>query len=348
MKNCKNIENSLSLYTEGLLSADEQKAVDEHLKACPACAKALVQLQRAGMMAQDLKEVEPPPWFKQKIMTKVREESRKKGFTQKWFYPLRIKIPVQIAATIVITVLAVYIYRSGNEQMKAVLPEARQHSMENKQEPIPAEITKSEETAPVPLAGKKAAAIEAVKKDKISAEVFSGGNVSKKMEMRRNKPAMENDKSLTMKSDLAAEKKQTDLQALPEAPQRYAARQKIEGEQSAEDSSLSGTAKKSIMVKEAAPAAAKIAAHPQTYISLQVADINGALVDVEKILTKYGVKKVTKQLIDGKSVLQAELPAKNLKDILSQLRSLGKVEEKSMPAESGKPDMAVVIEIISN
>jgi uncharacterized membrane protein YfbV (UPF0208 family) len=66
--------------------------------------------------------VEPPPWFKQKIMSRVREEAEKKSLAQKWFYPLRIKIPVQIMAAIVIAVFAVYIYRSGDEQMKVVLP----------------------------------------------------------------------------------------------------------------------------------------------------------------------------------------------------------------------------------
>jgi hypothetical protein len=62
-------------------------------------------------------------------------------------------------------------------------------------------------------------------------------------------------------------------------------------------------------------------------------------------LTKYKAKKVTKQLIDGKAILQAELPAKNLKDVLLQLRNLGRVEEKNMPADIGKQDITVVVEI---
>jgi hypothetical protein len=39
----------------------------------------------------------------------VRKEAGRKSFVQKWFYPLRFKIPVQVAATVVIAVLAVYI-----------------------------------------------------------------------------------------------------------------------------------------------------------------------------------------------------------------------------------------------
>jgi hypothetical protein len=354
MKNCKDIKNSLSLYEEDLLSTDAKRAIEEHLAECADCSKALADLKKAAVITQELTEVEPPPWFKQKIMARVREEAEKKSFAQKWFYPLRIKIPVQIMATIVIAVLAVYIYRSGDEQMKAVLSGAQQPVMESKQKPTPAEIPKTKATAPVPLAEKKAAVIGAAKKDKISEEVSSGGSVPK-MEMQDNKLAGASDKSLTMKSNIAAEKedkKYTELQAMQEAPQRYTAREENIRERSVEDSSLSGAVKKSKMFKAAAPAkprslAASVTAQLQLGISLYVADINSAVVEVGKILTKHDARKVTKQLIDGKAILQAELPAKNFKDVLSQLRSLGRVEEKNIPAESGELDIAVVIEILN-
>jgi len=122
MKNCKEIENNLSLYLDDSLSDADKKAVEEHLKSCPRCTKALVQLSKTHTLVNNLAEVEPPAWFKQKIMAKVRKKAEKKSFVQKLFYPLRIKIPVQILATVFIAVLAVYIYRAGEEQMKEVVP----------------------------------------------------------------------------------------------------------------------------------------------------------------------------------------------------------------------------------
>jgi hypothetical protein len=322
------------------------------LAECSHCSKALADLKKATAMTQGLTEVEPPPWFKQKIMARVREEAEKKSFAQKWFYPLRIKIPVQIMATIVIAVLAVYIYRSGDEQMKAVLPIVPQPVMETKQEPIPTEMPKAKKSAPAPLAEKKAVAIGEVKKDKTSEEVSFGGSAPK-MGMQENKLAGASDKSLATKSDLAAEKeekKYSELKVLQEAPPRYSARRENIREQSEEDSSLIGAAQKSKSFKAAAPAAprpmaASLAAPLQTTVSVYVADVNSAVVETEKILTKYKAKKVTKQLIDGKAILQAELPAKNLKDVLLQLRNLGRVEEKNMPADIGKQDITVVVEI---
>ena len=122
MKNCKEIENNLSLCLDDSLSDADKQAVEEHLKSCPRCTKALVQLSKTHTLVNNLAEVEPPAWFKQKIMAKVRKKAEKKSFVQKLFYPLRIKIPVQILATVFIAVLAVYIYRAGEEQMKEVVP----------------------------------------------------------------------------------------------------------------------------------------------------------------------------------------------------------------------------------
>jgi hypothetical protein len=342
MKNCKDIENSLPLYTEDLLSADEKKAVEEHLAECVDCSEALADLKKVAAITQKLTAIEPSPWFKQKIMARVREEAEKKSFAQKWFYPLRIKIPVQIMATIVIAVLAVYIYRSSDEQMNVVLPGAQQPVMEAKQEPKLAEIPKAKSAALAPLVEKKAEVIGRANKDKISEEISSGGSVPK-MEMRENKPADTSDKSLTMKSNIAVGKEEKKYTELP-------AKQESMRERSVEDSSLSGAVKKSKSLKAAAPAAqrsmaASVTTELQTGISVYVADVSSAVVEVEKILIKHDARKVTKRLIDGKAILQAELPAKNLKDVLSQLRTIGQVEEKTVPAESGERDINVVIEI---
>jgi len=351
MKNCNNMENSLPLNAEGLLSDAEKMAVEKHLAECADCSKALADLQKVTAMTQGLQEVEPPPWFKQKIMARVRHEAEKKSFAQKLFYPLRFKIPVQVMATIVIAVLAVYIYRSGDEQMKAVLPQNPQPVMEAQQEPTPAEIPKAKSAASAPLAEEKSTGIGTAKKDQIS-EVSSGTRVLK-MENEGNKLAGSSDKSPDIKGNIAVEKeekKSIELKALQEAPLKFAARQESMQDRSAEDSSLSGAAKKSKLFKAAAPAApvpmvASIAEQAKPVISVYVTDVNIAAVEAQKILTKYSAGKVTKRLIAGKAILQAEIPTKNLKNLLSQLRGLGRVEEKNMPAERGDQDVNLVIEI---
>jgi hypothetical protein len=351
MKNCKKIENSLSLYAEGLLPAAEKLVAEKHLAECADCSKALADLKKVAAITQGLQEVEPPPWFKQRIMARVREEAEKKSFAQKWFYPLRIKIPIQVMATIVIAILAVYIYRSGDEQMKAIVPQAQQPVMQAQQEPTPAEVHKAKKASSALLADNKSAGIVVAKKDQMS-ELSSGGAMPI-MEKQGNKLAGASDKSPARRGDIAAEKeekKSTELLVLQEAPQKFAARQESLQDRGVEDSSLSGAAKMSREFKAAAPAkpapmVASITDQAQPFISVYVPNVNSAVVEAEKILIKHNAKKVTKKLVDGKTILKVEIPAKNLKDVLSQLRAIGRVEEKSMPADGGKRDINVIIEI---
>ncbi len=68
---------------------------------------------------QGLEEVEPPPFFEQRIMSRVREEAgQKQGILRKLFYPLHIKIPIQALATLLVAVLAFYVYQKGEPEMK--------------------------------------------------------------------------------------------------------------------------------------------------------------------------------------------------------------------------------------
>ena len=354
MKKCKEIENNLPFYAEGLLSDTEKMFVEEHLAECADCSKALNDLQKVATMTKGLSEIEAPPWFKQKIMARIRKEAEKKSFAQKWFYPLRIKIPVQVMATIVIAVLAVYIYRSGDEQMKTVLPQSPQPVMEIKQKPTPVEMSKAKKAAPAQASEEKSAVIGAAKKDQ-KTEVSSGASVLK-MEMQRNKLAGASDKFPVMKGDIATEKelnKYTEMPALQEAPHKFSARQESMQDHSVDDSSLSGTAKKNKLFKSAAPAtprqmAASITDQVQPTIYVYVADVNRATAETEKILEKNDARKVTKRLIEGKAILQVEFPANNLKILLSQLRSIGRVEERNVSAVIGEQDINVMLEIISN
>jgi hypothetical protein len=152
MKNCKDIENLLPLYPEDVSSDDERRTVENHLASCDACRGELARLQKTHRLVTDLSDVEEPVWFQQKIMARVRREAQKKTIARKWFYPLRVKIPLQIAAMMVIAVMVVYIYRAGDEGIKEVLPGALPTKIESPaSEPLPPlEVTREPELKKVP------------------------------------------------------------------------------------------------------------------------------------------------------------------------------------------------------
>lgn len=120
---CNEIENQLPAYLEELLSPEEKKAVAGHLAACDRCSRALAELERARRLVRELEEVEPPPFFEQRIMSRVRKEAAgKQGILRRLFYPLHIKIPVPALATIVVAVLAYHVYQQGGPEMKHTAP----------------------------------------------------------------------------------------------------------------------------------------------------------------------------------------------------------------------------------
>lgn len=345
--NCKDIENSLPLYLDNLLSSAEKRAVEEHMKSCPKCGKEMAQLQKTEKLMDSLAEVEPPPWFKQKIMARVREEADKKSLVQKWFYPLRIKIPIQVFATIFIVVLAVYIYRAGEQQMKAVIPpEALTSVMEPEKDHLSGQTAKLSDVDKKSVKKKVAARKDMRDEKTYMYDVSPGSGAPKTEELKKTMPqenifAAAGNIAPPVQRERAVDRKDASYSALmakqaepakPMSPPSVELKQKKEGY-------VLGAAVKQSRAPEAQSAIS------QPSITLRVANINAALGEVEKLLVKFEAKKVVKQMLEGKAIFTAELKVKNIKDFIAQLKAIGQVEEKNIPAERGEQDIKVVIEI---
>ena len=120
---CNEIENRLPAYLEDLLSQEERKSITRHLTSCPRCSRAFAGLKKAEQLVHGLGEVEPPPFFEQRIMARVREEAgQKQGILRRLFYPLHIKVPIQALATLLVAVLAFHVYQQGDPEMKQMAP----------------------------------------------------------------------------------------------------------------------------------------------------------------------------------------------------------------------------------
>ena len=147
---CQDVRQNLSAYLEGIVSPEDQELIDQHLASCRACSKALYELNRTGEVLKNLKEVEPPPGMKQKIMARVREEAGpKKGLIQKLFYPLHIKVPLEAFATVLIAVIAVYVFKTVEPQMKDLqVPSVREPVIARQEAPHPAKAPAAEIQAP--------------------------------------------------------------------------------------------------------------------------------------------------------------------------------------------------------
>ena len=351
MKKCKDIENDLPLYDEGVLSAARKQAVEEHLAECAACRKELAYLRKTSELMDHLTAVEEPPWFQQKIMARVREASGKKSMAQKWFHSLRMKIPVQMMATLVIAVLAVYIYRSGDEQVKQILPQAPKPAMEMPKEQAPATGSQTGDMV-VPMPSREETTVrEAVKHDRQVMEDKGASGDGQKSRIWDSEPPTGNETD-AYRIKASAKRKDEAGGALPSRQNEWSATQaqRAELEKKTEDHPLIGMAKSRHDDKLAAPAApgsmaASIALPPQAGVLLQVVDLNAAAADVEKVLAKYDAKKITKQWAKGSLYIQAEIAGKVWKNVLAELKGIGAAKEKVLQADIGERDITVMIEI---
>lgn len=337
MKNCKEVENNLPLYLDDLLSSEDKRDIEEHLKSCPDCAGALVQLQETKKLVNNLAEVEPPAWFQQKIMAKVREEAGKKSFVQKWFYPLRIKIPVQVFATIFITVLAVYIYRAGEEQMKEIMPLSV---------PKPIVEVQKRQKAPesVTAAAKEKVAVNKDARDgKMTMGELSSGVPAPKVEQMKKALPQENVHAAAAN---AAKDSKEDFISATKAD-KFAGAQK----KSFEASMVRPKGKKESNIADAAIKTSR-APQPQgvkrkATVLLRVADIDAAREEVEKLLIKFEAKNIAGQTTPDKAVLTAELKDQEIKNFTARLKTIGQVETRIVVSEKAEEAIFVVIEIFN-
>ena len=318
MKNCKDIENNLTLHLENSLSHADKQVVEEHLKSCPRCTETLIQLSKTQKLVNNLTEVEPPPWFKQKIMAKVREESENRSLVQKWFYPLRIKIPVQIFATVFIAVLAVYIYRVGEEQMKEVVPSSA---------PAPVmEVEKSQ----LPEQKKKISVDENIQKE--DQVIEKKGMPREKVREVAVDAAKDVNKQVV--TNIEADKYES-------APAAKSVEQSGAELEKKKESNILGAAMKA----SRAPRAQSVM--PHTKVLLKVADIDTAVGQVEELLIKYEAKNINKQTMQGKVIMTVELKNQKTNDFTTRLKTIGQVEEGSAPLNNAGENITLMIEIIN-
>src|SRR4030043_1068432 len=102
---CQDIQQMLSAYVEGIVPPEEKMLVDEHLTSCQKCNESLSDLRKTIDYVHSLEDVEPPAWLTQKVMAKIKAETEpKKGIIQKLFYPLHIKLSLEVVVTALIAV----------------------------------------------------------------------------------------------------------------------------------------------------------------------------------------------------------------------------------------------------
>jgi hypothetical protein len=342
---CKDIEGKLAAYQEEALSPEEKSFVEDHLGTCAKCSSLLADLKKTVDLLKDLPEVEPPPWFTQKIMAQVREESGQKGgLLRKLFYPFHIKIPIEAFATLLVVVIGVHIFRATAPEIRTVVqaPQAEVQQTAPPEAPLkePTRIAKdaletkgrADFLAPptlekavtsLPPAGKLSPTEH--EQGPAAAPSSTGMAMEKKQEGIREAPRLQQE-SASPPEPLTRGK---------EAFSAAGAAQKDKGE--SKKLGAAQPSKSALAVKRAV-----------TTLSVQVTDVLAAIQEIEQILTRLGAQSVSRESRDGNVYIAALLQTERTVELLQQLSTVGIVQKRDISKESREDNSFFRIEVTRN
>ena len=143
---CSRAKSLLSEHADGLLDKETSAALEEHLSSCDECRKEAKDLQALIQDLRSLPSVAPPTDFLRQLHQRMEQPSRFKQITQKIFFPVKFKIPLELAGAALAALLVFSVYTFQQEEHRVTKS--------------PQSMTKEEAKRQVPVADKAVASAE--------------------------------------------------------------------------------------------------------------------------------------------------------------------------------------------
>lgn len=347
MKVCNQIQDLFSLFLEGETSPEETRRITEHLASCQECKKALTELKKTVDLVKNLDEVEPPPFFTQRIMAHVREEAEKSTLSRlpspvsrllsKLFYPLHIKIPVQAFGLVIVVGLVLLVYRSIEPEIKlssapteTSAPVLKDEAGETSKKVVPAIEAPRKQ---VPLKGQIDAVKPARKEEAATPTAPTREKVvEKKSEVPAERPSQEPAVAFA-----PAPKESPQFQKAPAAPSPAVEARQAGGAKETESLGVAGGAARDRMDRAAAPPARESKAAAKGFerleFVLRAADAGSAANEVETLLNRLGAREIAREPREPGAAITGVIENRKLSDLVDKLRLIG--EMRTAPAYPG-------------
>ncbi len=358
---CQEIENLLPAYLDDLLSPEERRSITGHLASCHRCSRVLKGLKKTQKLVRGLEEVEPPPFFEQRIMSRVREEAGwKHRIRQRLFYPLYIKVPIQALAMLLVAVLAIYVSQTGDPEMKPPAPFFQSLTEPGKgRGTVESSHTPAPPSAVTPVT--RAPAGDLLKKNQerfVAPPLETGG----KEERKAASPAPTREETPAAARPAAPVMAAKEKDILPAGEEALGKTMDRAGRQDAEKvpGPLLPERKRKEKLADAGAAESRktvsepsrsrmtaVAPREQSVIELtiQVRDMDAALREIDAHLAQVKARILERQHHEGTAFLKAEIAAPNATALLDKLKALGRfnLETRSLAQPEGNVTVGIKI-----
>jgi hypothetical protein len=349
MTTCKDINNLLPAYLEDLLIPEEKKCVEEHLHTCSHCRQDVADLQKVAGLLRNLEEVEPPPFFEQRIMAAIREENRKKhGILRKFFFPLHIKIPIQALTTVLIAVFAFYVYQESNPEIKQMVPLPMPviESTRNQIKPeipktptVPSATTRDREVPPVsPQAEKRQQFAPPPIAGEGNQEGIAAYQASLKEE-RREEIASKDAKVVAKYQNSVVKGEADTTPAMPSSGQSRISKIVGVGSAARQNKDMM-SASSPLQATEAAPVT-----RSALNLTIQVLKMDQGRQDIEACLGRFNARIMERKHRGETAFLKAEIDARHIADFVQQMEEIGRVRTSNKHLDNPAGNVVVGIKI---
>jgi hypothetical protein len=151
---CHEVRGELSALLDDALPVAERRALEAHLAACADCRRELDQLRATVAHLSRLPAARAPAGFVDRVMAEAYRPSWPRRLLDALFVPLRVKLPIEAAAVLLVGVSALYVYQRTPEVQQLARQEAPQSSRAPAvAPPAPSSGTVSTPPAPTPAPG---------------------------------------------------------------------------------------------------------------------------------------------------------------------------------------------------
>ena len=123
---CPEARELLSALLDDALSPAERQAIDAHLTTCAECARELTELRETVALLERLPPVHAPAGFVDRVVETAYRPSWPRRVADALFRPLRVKLPLEVAAVVLVGISALYVYRHAPEVQQVARQETRE------------------------------------------------------------------------------------------------------------------------------------------------------------------------------------------------------------------------------
>jgi anti-sigma factor RsiW len=112
---CADVREQVSLLLDDALTVAERQALETHLAGCGECRRELEQLRETVGLLRHLPPVHAPAGFIDRVMAEASRPPWPRRVLDALFRPLRVKLPLEAAAVLLVGVSALYVYQRTPE-----------------------------------------------------------------------------------------------------------------------------------------------------------------------------------------------------------------------------------------